>query len=293
MEKERAKTGVGFLVYKNRSGPAPLEAAPLTGSVFGSATRGFAPIIATAVLSVVVLLAVVGWEITATLREKQESSSFIAVKAEDASGTAAKTGEGESAASTSTDLAYIAPAVLGGLIDAYVQMRDDGTYTEGGGKKAAEALAPAVRAPIEYRAYQTSDLSTDPDTSYARMLSYRSDLRDALAPLLKNTQPEYEIFALYADSKDPKYLERLREISGYYLEAQEAAARVVVPRDATPYHIAVVNALGEFAATLEQLAGNADDPFASVALLRTYNEGEADVLTSFSALTTYYKGKTI
>ncbi len=39
------------------------------------------------------------------------------------------------------------------------------------------------------------------------------------------------------------------------------------------------------------MSKHADDPFASVALLRSYNEAEADILTSFNALTTYYKSK--
>ena len=48
----------------------------------------------------------------------------------------------------------------------------------------------------------------------------------------------------------------------------------------------------EFAATLDALVAHADDPFASVALLRGYNKAESDMLTSFNALTIYYKSKT-
>lgn len=257
---------------------------------------GFAPIVVTAALSVVVLLAVAGWEIQKNLQEKQEVSSFIAIRGEndpiDLENTSDSGGSGASF-STSTDvISYIGPAVLDHLVGAYLQMQEDGTYTASGGEKVAENLASVVRAPVEYRAYQGSDLKTDSDTSYQRMLAYRSDLRDALAPLLKNTQPEYEIFALYASTKDSVYLAALRTVAQNYRDAQSAVARVIVPKDATPYHLGILNAMGEFAATLDAMARHADDPFAAVALLRTYNEGEVDILTSFNALTTYYKSKT-
>ena len=57
-------------------------------------------------------------------------------------------------------------------------------------------------------------------------------------------------------------------------------------------HIAILNAMQEFAATLDALAAHADDPLASVALLRTYNESESAVLYSFNDLGTYYRSKT-
>jgi hypothetical protein len=178
------------------------------------------------------------------------------------------------------------------LLGAYVQIRQGGAYTPNQGQKAAEALAPYVRAPIEFTSYQTSDIQTDSDISYKRMLAYRSDLRASLAPLLKNTKPEYAIFALYASTKDPKYLSELKSVAENYRDASGATARVIAPSDAVPYHIAILNALQEFAATLDAMATHADDPFASVALLRTYDQAESDVLTSFNALATYYKSKT-
>lgn len=251
------------------------------------------PIVITAALSVALLLAVVGWEIEKTLRDKQEASSFIAVPIEnDALELQHPPSAGAGDATATDPVASIGPAIIDQLLGAYLQMKQDGTYTDDGGKKTAADLAPFVKAPVPYRAYRASDLKTDSDTSYTRMLLYRSDLRDALAPLLENTQPEYEIFALYASTKDPAYLARLREVAQNYRDAEDATARVVVPRDAVPYHVAIVNAMGEFASVLDAIAAHADDPFAAVALLRTYNEGEADILTSFRALTTYYKSKT-
>lgn len=279
------------------------------GRVFATGSRnptswsvdqgGFVPIVITATLSVVALLAIVGWEVQKVLQEKQEASLFIAVSSEKdpielgnaLGGTSAGAEDGAVTAAPTNLVSYIGPAVLDQLLGAYVQMRQDGTYTSSEGQKVAENLATVVKAPVEYRAYETRDLKTDPDTSYKRMLTYRDDLREALAPLLENMQPEYEIFALYASTKDPKYLAELHGAAQNYHDAQTAAVEIVVPRDATAYHIAIVNAMGEFAATLDAMSEHGDDPFAAVALLRTYNEGEMDILTSFNSLTTYYKSK--
>jgi len=108
---------------------------------------------------------------------------------------------------------------------------------------------------------------------------------------LKNTQPEYEIFAYYVSTKDKKNLEKLRAAAQNYRAAAGATAHVVPPKDALNEHLGILNSTEEFAATLDVLVANADDPFASVAALRTYNQAEADVLDSFSALAKYYREK--
>ena len=148
-------------------------------------------------------------------------------------------------------------------------------------------MAVALKAPVEYHAYTASDITIIADTSYERMLAYRSDLQKSLAPLLKNTQPEFEIFAYYVDTKDRAYLTKLQAIAANYRAAASATSRVSPPRDALAQHLGILNAMEEFAA----LAANADDPFAAVALLRTYNEAESRVLFSFKALATYYRQK--
>lgn len=255
--------------------------------------RGFAPIVITAAISVVALLAVVGWEVRRVVHEKQSVSSFVATYASEATSPEDMISFGTGEIATSTDVvSLIGPAVLNQLLETYVGMQEEGSYTAEGAQKAAEDFAAALKAPVEYLAYQTSDIRTDADTSYDRMLTYRSDLRESLAPLLQNTQPEYEVFALYVQTKDPVYLSQLQDIAKHYHDAQTATASVVVPRDAVPYHVAILNAMGKFAATLHSMSVHADDPFATVALLRSYNEAEADILTSFHALTSYYKSKT-
>lgn len=152
-------------------------------------------------------------------------------------------------------------------------------------------MAESLQVSVPFHTYTASDITTDPDSSYARMLSYRHDLQVSLAPLMRNTQPEYEIFAYYVSTKDTKYLDTLRRVAQNYREAASGTARVVPPKEALREHLGILNAMEEFAATLDAQIANADDPIASVVLLRTYNQGEADVLSSFAALATYYREK--
>lgn len=195
------------------------------------------------------------------------------------------------AISPSSTATALGSSVLGGLVSRYISLQQQGVYTPEVGQKVAEKMAAADGAPISYHVYATSDITATADTSYARMLAYRSDLQTSLAPLLKNKQPEYEIFAYYIQTKDKTYLAKLQAAAQNYRAAVDATARVTPPADAVNTHVGMLNALGAFAATLDTLSQNADDPFASVVALRTYNQAEATVLASFQSLVSYEKQK--
>ncbi len=193
---------------------------------------------------------------------------------------------------TSTDpISEIGPAVTDELTGAYAQMQQAGTYTASQGDEAAQQLLPLMQAQVSYPTYTAGEITTSPDTSYAGMLAYRSALQVSLKPLLQNTEPEYEIFAYYVETKDPSYLTKLENVAQNYKDAANATAQVTVPADAVPYQIGILNAMQEFGATLDAMATHADDPFASAALLNTYDQAESDMLTSFNALLTYEKSK--
>jgi len=190
-----------------------------------------------------------------------------------------------------TSSSTLGAAILDDIISRYTSLQQQGIYTPEVGQKVAEKMAATLKPEIPYKRYSASDIKTDPDTTLARALAYRSALQDTLKPLLKNTQPEFEIFAQYVDTKDEQYLMRLREIAQDYRDAASASALVVTPADAVGQHVAILNAMEEFAAMLDAMAANAADPLASVALLRTYNQAEADMLLSFKALALYYTQK--
>lgn len=267
VEKERADRSVSFCVRN----------------------AGFSPIFVTAGVSLAVLLGVAAWQIGGAFQERGEATSYVA--SSEGSDQSIDAAAATSTLYTDDGTTPLGSAVLDGLIGKYFSLQEQGLYTPEVGAKTAEKLAESLTAPLSYRTYAAADIETTADTSYARMLAYRNDLQMSLAPLLKNTEPEYEIFAYYVSTKDPKNLEKLRAAAQNYRAAASATARVVPPKDALPQHLAVLNALERFAVALETLAANADDPFAAVVVLRAYNQAETNVLTSFASLAKYYREK--
>ena len=187
----------------------------------------------------------------------------------------------------------IADNVVGTLVGSYVTLAESGSYTPEEGEKIAEDIAASLKASVSYPIYSQSDVKTDTDTSYERMLTYRNDLRIALEPLLGNPGYELGLFANYIESKDPIYTDRLKTASENYRKAVAGAAAVIVPVDAAHEHIGILNALSEFGTIVERMAGHADDAFAAAALLQTYNTAEQTMMTSFNALALYKKNKKI
>ena len=255
--------------------------------------RGFSPIFITAGLAIFLLLGAITWEVAKSLPVGAPPAVFTQNLGNTGSNLNIVSSLNSTSSATSTDpISAIGSIILDQLQGAYQDMQTSGTYSTTTAQQAAESLAPYVTANVSYPTFSASDVKTDTATSYARMLQYRSDLRASLAPLLKNTQPEYEIFAYYVNTKDVSYLKKLQSVAADYRDAASSTAKVVVPADAVSYHVAILNAMEEFGATLDAMAAHADDPFASVALLRTYDTAESDMLTSFNDLTTYYKSKT-
>lgn len=188
-------------------------------------------------------------------------------------------------------ISNIAENVVGALVGSYATLAESGSYTPEKGEKIAEDIAASLKASVSYSIYSADDLTIDADTSYERMLAYRNDLRIALEPLLKNPRYELELFATYIETHDARYLERLKETAANYRLAIENAANVAVPEDAVSQHVGILNALSEFGTIVERLSQHADDAFASAALLRTYNQSEANLVSSFNTLAEYYKNK--
>ncbi len=264
---------------------------------------GLSSIAATAALSAIVLLSVLAWRTNAILSAKDNalyavsdypSSAGVRINAGFTLGTPE---EGATATSASAedpnDLSLIGTDALGRVIGTYVGLKQSGAYTPEAGERAAESVASSFDAQISYALFPESGIKTDDDISYKRMLLYRSDMRAALLPLLKNTEPEFAVFARYAATGDKSNLANLEKIAERYKTAALNAEGVIVPKDAVGYHADAINSLILFSATLLQMVKYADDPMASLALLRAYNDAELDVFTSFNALASYQKNKAL
>ena len=259
----------------------------------------FSRMAVTAGLSLLVLFVAVGWQVLSFMHREDVVAISHAIPVPSSATNTAQSSEDQGildssfgiATSSSYDLSKIAPAVEGLLIGGYTSLKAQGNYNPESVQAFADQIAPSIKANVEYRKFSPLDIPTDADTSYARTLAYRKELGDAVKPLMKNTDAEIEIYAHYIDTKDPKYLDKLRAAATNYDAALSNATQVKVPIDAVAYHIAILNALGQFSSTLKALATYGDDPFAGAALLRTYNAAENNMYTSFKNLAMFYKHK--
>ncbi len=266
--------------------------------------QGLSPIAVTALLSVMLLVGVSLWRVVSIAVAKAMATSYTAEPLarggdpdvdinwqQEMMLLGLDVGETHGVASTTDHLAMIGPQVLAQLIGGYSGLQEDGIYDPAKAEKLAESVSRNLRATVPSKAYTLAELKTDSDTSHERMLSYRADLRTSLAPLLLNTRNELELYAKYMETSDEQYLEELRGAAEKYREAAKLTAQVVVPHDAVNYHIAILNAMQGFSVVLDEMAERVDDPFASAALLRTYNDAESDMLFSFDKLASYYGQK--
>lgn len=265
--------------------------------------RGFTPMFIAAALSVAALLAIIGWQIhtsdqgmnagaPAVIADGNASAALTTASTPLISPYALISPDATSGAATSSDdISQLGTEVLNRLAQAYSGLQNANAFSTSTANAVAADTLPLLQTNVQYTTYLSSNLKTDSDTSFARMLTYRSDLRTSLAPLLKNTEPEFAIFGSYVQTKDTSYLTQLEAVAQNYRDAVALTAKVVVPEDAVPYHIAILNAMEEFAATLDAMSAQASDPFAVAGLLQNYEQAESDMVTSFNALATYYKSK--
>lgn len=247
----------------------------------------------TAYAAVLVLVGVVGW---ATGAGPTQTSSQVQ--------TVANAGEsGDSAdalaalASSTSDSSVPGITPLGASILAQAVVAFDKATQQASssaaGAAAVQSFGAEIKPPVNYRRYASSDIKTAPDTSENRVLAYRADLRTALEPLLDNKEYELDIFANYVNTKDTKYLDKLRGASANYKLAIANTEKVVAPADAASYQASILTAMSEFSAVIDALSDNATDPFASAALLHTYLDAQDNMIASFNSVGKYASQKTL
>ncbi len=267
-----------------------------------SVTGFSSPITITATLSIVLLVGVVGFRVYSVLHpEVAEVPNENRLSAEgipdEWRAELAKLGivsdSPTTGSSTTDEISLIGPIIATQLLNSYEEIKAKGDYTQEDLRKAAEEIAVYMKADVTYKRYEAADFVTVADSSAERVRVYRDELQSILAPLSSIESAEYVIYARYEETKDPTYLVKLASAAEMYRTVAQAAADITVPRDAINPHTDLVNALQGFAAVLQGLSEHGDDPFASVALLRTYNEKEAGIYASFNGMRSYYGRKAI
>lgn len=268
-------------------------------AIFG----GFSPIAVTALLSVIILGSVAIARTVAVLfppavqiasAEASAATSTPAVSPDALQellllGLATST---DAAAAAGTDhLSMIGPMVVGQILGTYNALRESGAYTTDDLRDAATEIAESMKAAVSYEPFENDDFKTSSDVSAERARSYRDDLQRTLAPLSAIPGAEYEIYGRYVETHDQTYLLQLKDAAHTYRTVANSAAALTIPRDAITEHRDLLNALRAFSSVLDGLTDHADDPYASVALLRTYTEKEQVLYEAFNHMRSYYAKK--
>lgn len=247
----------------------------------------------TAGLAIVVLIGAGIWQIAQSWEQKTAAGTFIATSEDQGGAQDAAVATVDTLGATNTDpISSISDDALGEVVGAYAGLQQEGIYSSSTAAQVAGTIGLGLQAPITYTPIGNADVRTSPDTSYAAMMKYRSDLQTSLKPLLKNTTPEYELFGAYVETKQKTYLDQILAAAANYVAAASSTAALTVPADAVQVQVGLVNSLNEFAATLSAMDTHADDPIAGSVLLENYNTAENDVLNAFQALVTYEQSKT-
>lgn len=234
------------------------------------------------VIAGVSALALMGALIWSAANRTPDSSSLFVRAASHPSLGAESAIDMAMASSSATSTTPLGDAILGQFATRFIALAQNGLATSTAADTAAD-IVPSIQTPQ----FNDSDIPKDSDTSLARVIQYRNDLRIALAPLLNNTTPELDIYAQWIDTGDDTYLKKIASIAGDYDAAVLAAQKVRTPADAVHYQVGILNAMAQFSMSLKALSANAKDPIASVTLLRTYNMAEQQMFTAFNALGIY------
>lgn len=273
-------------------------------------SRGASSIATAAALSVAILIAAIGSYVgekasanriaqVDTARIPAERQEYVPVADADGNGTpdwqdelakggiavSTSTGQG----TTSDPVASVGDSLAQSLVSGYLSLKEHDAYTPERGEQLANTLVSGFRAPTIFEPHTKSSLTIEADVSKVRISKYRNDMREALSDMVDpNTEPDFSLFARFVATNDRTWLEKLSLSASQYRAAEEKVLKVPVPESAVEVHLRAVNAIGEFAETLERLVRFSSDPLATMALLRTYNDTEREFFLAFDALAEFY-----
>ena len=174
------------------------------------------------------------------------------------------------------------------LISEYMTLKRTGAYTDERGTSIGEKLAGSINQVTPFEPRVITDFVSDPDTSYERVLAYRSEMQEVFSPLLSLEEAEFVVYGKFIQDRDKSALESLLKTADIYESVANEAAQIVVPEDALDEHLDVVNSIAFYAAVLRDMVRYSYDSVASFALLRTYAQAEEYVFTTFNTLSSYY-----
>ena len=112
-----------------------------------------------------------------------------------------------------------------------------------------------------------------------------------MQPMLAFKSSEIELIGRYVSQKDSSALAELDSMATINDTVVAGMLKVVVPNQALDRHLEAINALSYFTATLHTIAKYAQDPVASLTLLRVFNDAEKRMNAAYGNLGVYYSQK--
>lgn len=195
------------------------------------------------------------------------------------------------AAASGTEGTPPAEAIGSRLIGEYLYLKERNAYTGARGERLGKQLGSYISYSTRFTPYTTDDLAQHTDTSREAIEQHRQALQQALDPFLTIREPEFALYARFIERGDNEALAALRKRADLYQRVAEDILKIPAPRDIVSVHLEIANALSFFSLVLTNMVDRVNDPIASLALLKTYNQSEQYVQTTFGALTAYYRQK--
>jgi hypothetical protein len=248
--------------------------------------RGMAHIQLTAGIAVTLLCLAVAWKIYEFVQAKKQTLSAI----NSATSSTVRTGSADNPLGQLANEHVITAEDLpiATAVSTYIAAAANGEDTTVAASQLVTNIASTSANTIVYTTYSEHDVLVDSDSSEAGKLRYRDDLRASLRPLLDNTQSELDLYAQFLSTHDTMYITQLSHAADNYRDAIALTLKVHTPASAIAYQTGILNAMSRFAATLDTLVNEANDPFTSVGALRNFNESEAAMYSAFNKLAGYY-----
>jgi hypothetical protein len=175
-------------------------------------------------------------------------------------------------------------AVTERLVQQYLYLKDTNAYTDERGERLGRSLAENVYVRTPFTPYTMDSVKTGALTR----TEYRNVMRTALSPLLTLSEPDFVTYARFIDTKDQSLLKVLQGRAQIYKEVGAELTRLRVPAEALSSHVDTANAISYYGTVLDAMVVHQDDPIASMALLREYNEAEQYLGTALSLVSRYY-----
>ncbi len=153
-------------------------------------------------------------------------------------------------------------------------LKENGEYTPEKGLAIADAVLNEVSATASFTPYPESSFAPTVPPTADNVRTYSSVMQTALSPLTELPGTDFILFANYLYSGKTDSLDEMRRRATLYSSIARSLILIRAPRDIATDHQRLANGLLYFQSVTTQMTQRADDPLATLALIRAYNEAE-------------------